>query len=64
MQFIVPKWILVLITTLQIAQMIWGCFITMTAYNYVRSGEHVVHSSQRYNRYIYTYILQLLHPFR
>ena len=40
MQFIPPKWISIMITTLQILQMIWGCFVTMAAYNYVRSGEY------------------------
>lgn len=39
LRFNLPKWITMTITTLQIVQMIWGCLITITAYNYARSGE-------------------------
>ncbi|CAD1468679.1 unnamed protein product, partial [Heterotrigona itama] len=39
MRFNPPKWVTMTITTLQIVQMIWGCFITIIAYNYARSGE-------------------------
>ena len=39
MRFNPPKWITMTITTLQIVQMIWSCFIIIIAYNYGRSSE-------------------------
>ncbi|XP_050593834.1 elongation of very long chain fatty acids protein 6-like [Bombus affinis] len=38
-----PKWIAMMITTLQTVQMIWGCFVTIMAYSYVKSGQVECH---------------------
>lgn len=39
MRFSLPRWFAILITTLQTLQMVWGCFITITTYNYIKNDQ-------------------------
>ncbi|XP_071857614.1 very long chain fatty acid elongase 6-like [Bombus fervidus] len=39
MQFSLPRWFAMLITVLQTLQMVWGCFITIMTYNYIKDDQ-------------------------
>ena len=55
MQYKLPKSLAVMITTLQLVQMVMGCIITIAAYYYQRSGYFKCYTTQ--NDFIFSFLI-------
>ena len=47
MQYKLPKSLAVVVTTLQVVQMVMGCIVTIAAYYYQRSGHFECYTTQK-----------------